>query len=54
VQQDAAAICGEQEGGHIFIYRRTVEEAEPAAFREDDRKVGQAAEHPEAAAFYSM
>ena len=42
--------CGTMwgEGAH-FHQRKDREEADPAAFREDNRQVGQAAEYPEAA-----
>ena len=36
-QRDAAALCGEQEEGGYFHQRENREEADLAAFREDDR-----------------
>jgi len=35
---------GNRKKGHIFINMSTRQEADPAAFQEDDRQVGQAAE----------
>jgi len=48
-QRYAQALCGEQEERAYFHQPEDKEEADLAAFRKDDRQVGQAAEYPEAA-----